>query len=62
VSTASWGYLRLRKPIYRKPQLVKWLKEIASREWEEAFVFFKHEDQGAGPKLASRFVALWKAM
>ena len=58
VATANWGYLRLRKANYRKPQLVRWLKEISAQEWEEAFVFFKHEDEGAGPKLAAKFIEL----
>jgi uncharacterized protein YecE (DUF72 family) len=58
VSTANWGYLRLRKPNYRKPRLEKWLKQIAAQGWEETFVFFKHEDEGAGPKMAARFIDL----
>jgi uncharacterized protein YecE (DUF72 family) len=61
VSTADWGYLRLRKPNYRKPQLVSWMKSIRAQEWKEAFVFFKHEDEGTGPELASRFIQLSKA-
>lgn len=60
VSTAGWGYLRLRKPNYRKPQLVKWLNEIHAQEWTEAFIFFKHEDDGAGPRMAKRFIELSK--
>jgi uncharacterized protein YecE (DUF72 family) len=58
IATASWGYLRLRKPTYRKPELLKWLQAIGSQTWEEAFVFFKHEDEGAGPKQAARFIEL----
>jgi uncharacterized protein YecE (DUF72 family) len=58
VSTSNWGYLRLRRPDYKKPQLVKWLKEIEAQKWTEAFVFFKHEDGGEGPKLAARFIDL----
>lgn len=58
VSTADWGYLRLRKPGYRKPQLEKWGARIAAQGWTEAFVFFKHEDAGAGPKMAARFIEL----
>jgi len=56
--TADWGYLRLRKPNYRKPQLDKWVTEIRAQEWKEAFVFFKHEDEGAGPKMAAKFISL----
>jgi hypothetical protein len=26
--------------------------------WKDAFVFFKHEDEGVGPALAKKFLAL----
>jgi uncharacterized protein YecE (DUF72 family) len=55
VSTASWGYLRLRRPDYEDADLARWAERIASLEWQRAFVFFKHEDEGAGPRLAARF-------
>jgi uncharacterized protein YecE (DUF72 family) len=58
VSTADWGYLRLRKPNYRKPELEKWVKWIGEQGWGRAYVFFKHEDEGAGPKMAMRFLEL----
>jgi uncharacterized protein YecE (DUF72 family) len=58
VSTAKWGYLRLRKPSYRKPEMEKWLKWINEQKWKNAYVFFKHEDEGAGPKMATRFLDL----
>ena len=32
-----------------------WASRIAEQSWERAWVFFKHEDDGAGPKLATRF-------
>ncbi|NIM51623.1 MAG: DUF72 domain-containing protein [Gemmatimonadales bacterium] len=58
VSTATVGYLRLRRERYGKRELGKWAKRIADQPWDEAFVFFKHEDEGAGPKLAKRFAEL----
>ena len=58
ISTADWGYLRLRKPKYDKRTLNKWLKTIEAAEWRNAHVFFKHEDEGAGPKLAGKFLEL----
>ena len=58
VSTASWGYLRLRKPDYGEKELREWVKEVEKQEWDQAFVFFKHEDGGVGPKLAHRFLEL----
>ncbi len=56
VSTADWGYLRLRRPEYGREALDQWHKRIIDMEWRECFVFFKHEDEGAGPKLAMGFV------
>ncbi len=55
VSTAPWGYLRLRRSSYTEADLSQWLERISSQEWAEAFVFFKHEDEAVGPGLAMRF-------
>jgi uncharacterized protein YecE (DUF72 family) len=58
VSTASWGYLRLRKPEYGEKELKGWVAKVGKQGWDEAFIFFKHEDGGVGPKLAHRFLEL----
>ncbi len=58
VSTSSWGYMRLRKQTYDEKDLGEWVKKIGHQKWDEAFVFFKHEDGGIGPKLAHRFLEL----
>jgi uncharacterized protein YecE (DUF72 family) len=58
VSTANWGYIRLRRENYTDKQLSKWIDQLGSRGWSEAYVFFKHEDTGTGPKLATRFLEL----
>ena len=58
VSTASWGYLRLRRPGYSNDELTQWHKWIREQKWKEAFVFFKHEDEAAGPKMAMEFLKL----
>ena len=58
LSAASWGYLRLRRAAYEEPHLEEWAERIAAQPWEEAFVFFKHEDAGTGPRLAGRFLEL----
>lgn len=55
VATASWGYVRLRRPAYAEEDLSRWAGRIASTGWERAYVFFKHEDEGTGPRLARRF-------
>lgn len=58
VSTADWGYLRLRREGYTTLELKKWMKRVKEQSWNTAFVFFKHEDAGIGPKLAAQFLAL----
>lgn len=58
LSTASWGYVRLRRSEYGEGELDSWAGRIAMQDWGEAFVFFKHEDAGAGPALARRFLEL----
>jgi uncharacterized protein YecE (DUF72 family) len=58
VGTASWGYLRLRRASYDDGALAAWADRIRDESWSETFVFFKHEDEGAGPKLAARFLEL----
>jgi len=56
--TADWGYLRLRRVEYSEADLAAWLERVEAQAWKEAFVFFKHEDEGTGPKLAGQFLKL----
>jgi hypothetical protein len=35
--------------------LSAWAERLRAQPWSEAFVFFKHEDAAAGPRLAARF-------
>jgi uncharacterized protein YecE (DUF72 family) len=58
VPTADWGYFRLRRTAYAPETLATWLTRARAQPWKEAFVFFKHEDAGTGPKLAGEFLAL----
>jgi len=58
VATANWGYLRLRRENYTKKLLAKWFEQIGPQPWNEAYVFFKHEDTGTGPKFAAQFLDL----
>jgi uncharacterized protein YecE (DUF72 family) len=58
VATATWGYLRLRRPEYSDADILGWVKQIQQQSWKEAFVFFKHEDAGKGPQFAARFLEL----
>ncbi|MGI9068907.1 MAG: DUF72 domain-containing protein [Pyrinomonadaceae bacterium] len=56
--TADWGYLRLRRVNYSEENLAEWLERIRAQGWKETFVFFKHEDEGTGPKLAAQFLKM----
>jgi uncharacterized protein YecE (DUF72 family) len=59
VPTAPFGYLRLRRQDYGDAQLAAWGEKVRAQPWGEAHVFFKHEDAGAGPRLAARFRELF---
>lgn len=58
VATADWGYLRLRRVEYGESDLATWSERVGGAPWGEAYVFFKHEDEATGPKLAARFIDL----
>ena len=58
VGTADWGYLRLRRASYDAESLASWAERVRGQRWDEAWVFFKHEDAGVGPALARRFLEL----
>jgi uncharacterized protein YecE (DUF72 family) len=58
VPTADWGYLRLRRAEYTADDLAAWRARVCGQPWQEAYVFFKHEDEGRGPAFAEQFQAL----
>ena len=58
VSTAPWGYLRLRRTDYGEAELQAWAQRVRAQDWQEAFIFFKHEDEGMAPALARQFLDL----
>jgi len=60
VPTADWGYFRLRRTAYAPDALATWLTRARAQPWKDAFVFFKHEDAGTGPRLAGEFLELAK--
>ncbi|HSG66402.1 MAG TPA: DUF72 domain-containing protein [Gammaproteobacteria bacterium] len=53
--TAPHAYLRLRAEAYDDEALAGWKERCEA--FERAFVFFKHEDGGAGPAYAARMMA-----
>jgi uncharacterized protein YecE (DUF72 family) len=57
VSTATWGYLRLHRFDYDAAMLADWATRIRSQSWNEAYVFFKHDEGvGSGPPAVDAFV------
>jgi uncharacterized protein YecE (DUF72 family) len=57
IATADFGYVRLRMPDYTDAELQNWIKRIRLQKWTEAYIFFKHEDEANGPRLAKRMMA-----
>jgi uncharacterized protein YecE (DUF72 family) len=58
LATTNWGLVRLREEKYTDARLRKWIDKMTAQDWDEVYVFFKHEDVGAGPKLAARLLEL----
>jgi uncharacterized protein YecE (DUF72 family) len=58
--TADYGYLRLRREDYTKADVEHWAEFVREQKsnWQEAFVYFKHEESGVGPKLARQMIDL----
>jgi uncharacterized protein YecE (DUF72 family) len=60
--TADYGYLRLRREDYQKIDIERWAKFVGEQKanWQDAFVYFKHEESGIGPKLATQMIEMLK--
>jgi len=58
VATAPFTYLRLRDEGYGEKDLEGWLAKIEEAKLQQAYVYFKHEDEARGPDLAVRLRAL----
>jgi uncharacterized protein YecE (DUF72 family) len=58
VATADWGYLRLRRVEYPPGLLERWADQLLGQPWNTAYVFFKHEEEATGPRLAAELKAL----
>ena len=56
--TGKLVYLRLRASEYSSAALKKWHASILLSGARDAYVFFKHEDDGTGPALARSFLDL----
>ena len=53
--TASFGYVRFRQDDYSDQALTDWAAQLKQAGWDDLYVFFKHEDEGAAPRMATRF-------
>lgn len=51
----AWGYVRLRRVAYTDADVAEWAAWTRAQSWNDAYVFFKHEDAGTGPRLAKAF-------
>ena len=60
-ATADFGYARLRDEGYSAEALRDWVGKLRTlgAKWTDAYVFFKHEGEGEGPKLAAQLAALF---
>jgi uncharacterized protein YecE (DUF72 family) len=56
-TTASWGYYRLRNVDYPEAELAAWAAALTRPDRRDVFCYFKHEDSGTGPALATRLMA-----
>jgi uncharacterized protein YecE (DUF72 family) len=56
VATATWGYARLHRFDYDDAMLATWAKTINAQSWQDAYVFFKHDEgAGSGPPAVDAF-------
>ena len=64
IATADWGYLRLRREDYQTADVNRWADVVkAQRErWSDVFVYFKHEEAGIGPKLATQMMQMMQLL
>src|SRR5438874_523075 len=60
VVTAGYGYLRLRREDYTGADVERWSEFVSEQRehWSDAFVYFKHEEAGIGPKLAREMMEI----
>jgi uncharacterized protein YecE (DUF72 family) len=57
--TADYAYFRLRDEGYQQADIERWAGVIKGlTQVKNAFVYFKHEEQGLGPEFAKRLTSL----
>ena len=59
VSTADYAYFRLRDEGYQRADVERWASVIRAQPISgDAFVYFKHEEQGKGPEFAKLLIGM----
>jgi uncharacterized protein YecE (DUF72 family) len=63
VTTADFGYYRLRDEGYMPDDLARWADRIRAEQphTRDTFVYFKHEEAGKGPEFAKELLRLLAA-
>ena len=57
--TADYGYFRLRDEGYQQADIERWANTLKGlSQLTQAYVYFKHEEQGLGPDFAKRLMSL----
>ena len=58
--TAPFAYFRLRDEGYQPADLERWAGHLEAHRdrWHDAFVYFKHEEEGKGPEFAKAFMEI----
>jgi uncharacterized protein YecE (DUF72 family) len=58
VATADYGYFRLRDEGYQPADIARWGTVITGLpQTKDAYVYFKHEEQGKGPEFAKLLIS-----
>jgi uncharacterized protein YecE (DUF72 family) len=62
VTTADYAYFRLRDEGYQDADIQRWARTIQDLAGPtDAYVYFKHEEEGKGPDFAKRLVSMLEA-
>jgi uncharacterized protein YecE (DUF72 family) len=63
IATADYAYFRLRNPSYTDEDIARWASVVAEQEVKlrDVYVYFKHEENGVGPKFAKQLMSLLNA-
>jgi uncharacterized protein YecE (DUF72 family) len=59
ITTTDFGYLRLRATRYTPAEIKEWARFVQKQKpsWQEAYVYFKHEETATGPGFARAFMS-----